>query len=369
MNELRHDGPPVETHGLCLFIARGRATTSFDKHISMPTQLLDDWTPKQIASLNNTILVAKHRLNELELFSDENLARTIDAHPQRDLSVNTMGTDPMRRSDWREGNAGDLDGETLLDAVKHGRLWLNLRRVMDHHSEYDRIVNELYGEMEATCLGIKTFNRSANLLISSPSAIVYYHLDCPVNMLWHLRGTKRVWAYPLERGVVSDETIEAVLCGEAPEELEFRANYDNLAVVRELNPGEMITWPQHTPHRVVNTGGLNVSLSTEHMTRAAGRKNNVYLANRHFRKLLGGTWRSTATSGWRPALKEAALRIVRRLPMIAPASPKGYKYPVSFMVDPETPLGVRLLDGSVPGEQSQQVMSLPMASAAEFAIR
>ena len=113
---------------------------------------------------------------------------------------------------------------------------------------------------------------------------MYYHLDCPINMLWHLRGTKRVWAYPLESGIVSDETIEGVLCGEKSEELDCRHEWDELAVVYELRPGEMVTWPQHTPHRVVNTGGLNVSLSTEHMTRSGARRNNVYLANRHFRQ-------------------------------------------------------------------------------------
>ena len=337
----------------------------------MPSSLFVSWTPKQIASLNSAILIARHRLDELDLFGDEQLAWTIDSHPRRDLGVNTMGTDPTRRSDWREGDAGDLDAETLLDTVKHGRLWLNLRRVMDHHPEYNRLVNELYDEMESTCPRLRTFNRSANLLISSPGAMVYYHLDCPVNMLWHLRGTKRVSAYPLDRGIVSNETIEAVLCGEAPEELEFRAAYDDLAVVHDLQPGEMITWPQHTPHRVVNTGGLNVSLSTEHMTRAAVRKNNVYLANRHFRKLLGGNWRSTATSGWRPAMKEMALRILRRLPMFAPPLPVGYKYPVSFSVDREAPLRVQLLEGSVPEETSRPVpaLSLPMVGAGEFAMQ
>ena len=103
-------------------------------------------------------------------------------------------------------------------------------------------------------------------------------------MLWHLRGTKRVWAYPLESGIVSDETIEGVLCGEKSEELDFRHEWDELAVVYKLRAGEMVTWPQHTPHRVVNTGGLNVSLSTEHITRSGARRNNVYLANRHFRQ-------------------------------------------------------------------------------------
>jgi hypothetical protein len=137
-----------------------------------------------------------------------------------------------------------------------------------------------------------------------------------------------------------------VLCGEKSEELDFRREWDNLAVAHDLEPGEMITWPQHTPHRVVNTEGLNVSLSTEHMTPAAVRRNNVFMANRHFRKLLGGAWRNTQVTGWRPAAKEFALRVVRRIPGIGPATPAGYKYPVTFEVDLEAPNCIRQLNAA-----------------------
>jgi hypothetical protein len=154
-----------------------------------------------------------------------------------------------------------------------------------------------------------------------------------------------VWAYPLEAGLVSDETIEGVLCGEKSEELDYRPEWDKLATAHDLEPGEMITWPQHTPHRVVNTEGLNVSLSTEHMTPRAVRRNNVFLANRHFRKLLGGSWRRTELDGWRPAAKELALRVARRIPLIAPAPPLGYKYPITFEMDLDAPNCVRPLKG------------------------
>jgi hypothetical protein len=293
--------------------------------------------------MERAIFVAQHRLHTLELFDDAHLIDLLDRHPRKDLGINTMGDDPTRRQDWQEGSAGKLGASELLEAARVGRVWLNVRRVMDHHPIYADVVHAVYADLEATCPGLSTFNHSANLLISSPGAQVYYHLDCPANMLWHLRGRKRVWAYPLEAGLVSDETIEGVLCGEKSEELDFRREWDELAVAHDLEPGEMITWPQHTPHRVVNTEGLNVSLSTEHMTPAAVRRNNVYMANRHFRKLLGGTWRRTETYGLRPAFKEFCLRVARRVPMIAPPEPAGYKYPITFEVDLAAPNCVRQL--------------------------
>lgn len=312
--------------------------------------LLENWTPEQADRMENAIFVAQHRLHDLPLFGDEQLIELIERHPRNDLGINTMGTDPVCRDDWQEGRAGNLTAEELFTAAQRGRVWLNLRRVMDHHPEYAQLVESLYEEMESVCPGLHTFNRSANLLISSPDAIVYYHLDCPINMLWHLRGTKRVWAYPLESGIVSDETIEGVLCGEKSEELEFQSAWDDLATVYDLEPGEMVTWPQHTPHRVVNTGGLNVSLSTEHMTKRGARRNNVFLANRHFRQLWAGDFRSTELTGWQPALKELALRVARRIPTFAPVPPQGFEYPVTFEVDLDAPLCVRALKTSAERE-------------------
>lgn len=327
----------------------------------LPKHLLKNWTEQQSAQMHEAIFVAEHRLAELDLFNDEHLADTIDAHPREDLGVNTMGTDPARREDWQEGSAGDLDGRTLLEVAKRGRLWLNLRRVMEHHPRYRRIVNQLYGELELVCDCGPIFNRSANLLISAPEAIVYYHVDCPANMLWHVRGTKRVWAYPLESGIVSAETIEAVLSGEKSEEIEYRPELDKVASVVDLEPGQMITWPQHTPHRVVNTGGLNVSLSTEHMTHRALRKNNVYLANRHFRGLFGRGFESTEIDGLVPAAKEFAIRVARRLPRIAPDPPRGYKYPVTFQVDPAAADGVRQLGSNSDAPPVEVVTTAPIA--------
>jgi hypothetical protein len=308
-----------------------------------PNCLLKDWTDVQTAQMHEAIFVADHRLAELKLFDDAALIQTLDRQPRRDLGINTMGVDPARRQDWQEGTADDLDGRALLEVCRSGRIWLNLRRVMDHHQEYRRLVNNLYDELEAACHCGPIFNRSANLLISSPTALVYYHVDSPANMLWHIRGKKRVWAYPLASGVVSPRTIEAVLAGEKSEEIEYTPDLDSLAQAIDLEPGQMITWPQHTPHRVVNTSGLNVSLSTEHMTRRTLRKNNVYLANRHFRQLCGGGFTSSRIDGVVPAAKELALRIARRIPGIAPRPPHGYQYPKTFAVDPAAPQGVRSL--------------------------
>ncbi len=109
-------------------------------------------------------------------------------------------------------------------------------------------------------------------------------------------------------------------------------------------------------------GGLNVSLSTEHMTRQAVRKNNVYLANRHFRSLLPGDFRSTELKGWRPAWKEFALRVARRLPRVSPKPPQGYEYPVKFEVDLDAPQCIRYLQSEDQCHPDRQLATCKVAA-------
>ena len=89
------------------------------------------------------------------------------------------------------------------------------------------------------------------------------------------------------------------------------------------------------------------------MTRSGARRNNVFLANRHFWQTLPANYRSAQLTGWRPALKEFVLRTMRRIPGLAPAEPQGFEYTVSFEVDLEAPNCIRQL---VEAETSKPVV-------------
>jgi hypothetical protein len=181
-----------QTHAVffALFPAHQEQTAAMSKSLLAP------WTTEQYRTLERSIVLAPHRMHESPLFSDANLIRLLDRHPLRDLGINTMGTSHTR-FEWREGDRNGVSSEALLDLVRRGRLWINLRNVMKHHAELRDAIDATYDELEQRAPLFKADQRSANLLISSPGALVHYHLDTPVNMLWHIRGTKRVWVYPL----------------------------------------------------------------------------------------------------------------------------------------------------------------------------
>ncbi|WP_164101649.1 cupin domain-containing protein [Candidatus Laterigemmans baculatus] len=307
------------------------------------------------AKLGRETLVASHNLEASGLFGDAALADLIERHPRQDLSVNTMGDDPMQRNEWREGDLKDFSGSELLEMVQRGRLWLNLRKMVIHHERYRDLVHGLYGDMEAQVGGFHSFEHSANLLISSPTAQVYYHVDAPLNILWHIRGTKRVWVYPRQDPFVSNSILEGIMVGERSEEIPYHTSFDESAEVLDLQPGQVVTWAQHSPHRVVNLAGLNVSLSTEHMTRAAQRRNNVHMSNHFFRRWFPGCTASAEVEGCTAAMKEFGIRVARRMPGFHQDARKGYRFPITFEVDPQAPNCVQLLNKAEPKAEPQLV--------------
>lgn len=283
------------------------------------------------------VLHARHRLPSLDLFSDEALADLFDAHPPHDLHLHTMGHCPVAQ-DWRRGERGGLSGPELVRAVRQGRLWVIALRIYRHNPTYRALVDALYADLARQVPGFRPFNLSANLLVSSPEAQVYYHADASPTILWHVRGRKRLLLYPAEDArFIRRDDLEAIFAGRRGEEIPFRAEYDQSAEVFTLEPGDFLTWPQSAPHRIENIGGLNVSLSTEFFTPESNLRQAVYNANLYFRERFGLPFRDTRIDGPAAWAKANAYRVLRRLS--PPRSIKAPPTPVTFRADPDAPGG------------------------------
>ena len=294
------------------------------------------------------VLRAPHRLGALDLFSDDGLVALFDRHPPHDLHLHTMGDSPEVQ-EWRRGERGDLSGADLLRAVKQGRLWVIGLRVFRHDPEYRALVEALYGDLSRHAPDFRPFNLSANLLVSSPGAQVYYHADAAPTVLWHVRGRKRLFLYPAEdERFISRADLEAIFAGRRGEEIPFRSEYDRGAAIYDLEPGEFLAWPQSAPHRIENLDGLNVSLSTEYYTPDTNLRQAVYNANLYFRERWGLPCRATRIEGAGAWAKANAYRVLRRVapPRTAAVSVTA---PVSFRADPNAPRGFVDLAGPAVG--------------------
>lgn len=289
----------------------------------------------------------QHGLPDTGMFSDEALAKLIDSHPRENLHAHHMGgtnEEPI----YLDAEIGSLTGAEVLAAIRRGRLWLSVVHVEEDHPEYARLLDALYDQLE-TQSGIRTVrgSRLANLLISSPTAEVFYHADAHPTVLWHIRGTKKVLVYPpWDARFLSVENRELCLLGMLMDDL-YRSDHDSHAVTFEMNPGDAATWPQSTPHRVVNVDGLNVSLSSEHHTRASKRRQRVAAANWFFRNRLGLRTHSLETEGMAAMMKRGAYlgcKVAGKLVGRGSLVPDDPDPPATIRLDPHDPRGFVEID-------------------------
>ncbi len=247
---------------------------------------LIEWNDENTKDFGKKTTVFNHHLHESDFFSDENLIELIDNYPYDDLEVFTMGYNPKGWGEWFLGRRNFLSGKELLDAVKKGRLWLNLRGTNFTNPKLAELADKIFAEVKEKT-GVSTFKHDMGLLISSPKAHVYYHADGPLVMLWQLRGVKRVYLYPAQKPCISDEQVEAILMRQQDEQLKFDETYEKYAFIHDLKPGEFVTWPQNCPHRIENQDCVNVSFSVEFLTPQAAWRANLIYANGYLRRVFG----------------------------------------------------------------------------------
>jgi len=297
-----------------------------------------DLSPDIQPDFGRKTVVGRHALQSNALFSDQALTALLDRFPRQHLYAFHMGGDPCLIEENRLATQAHLSGVELLQAVRGGRLWLNLTRVDRADEGYRALITQLYEELGTLLPGFAPQASQGTLLISSPRALVYYHADGPASVLWHLRGRKRVWVYPpLDTRYMRRELLEDIFAGVRHEYLPYESAYDEAAQIYDLEPGQWIAWPQNAPHRVSNLDSLNVSLSTEHFTEASQRRFRLYLANRYLRTRIGVKTPSPQEDGLVASAKILTQRIARKLGL-DPVQLRHHR--AVLRVQPDAPGGV-----------------------------
>ena len=317
----------------------GEAIAGLDSGSTSNGAIIRDWQPHYPDVFGEQILHLKHRLAESELFSDEGLARLIEATPLEHCYVNSMDKRSHNPRSRREGEIGALSGEQTLEAVRRGNIWINIHKLTQTDARYKALLDDIFAEFEARVPGLKTYKQSMTLLVSSPNVQVYYHCDVPGQMLWQLRGTKRVVVYPNTAPFLTPASMERIVLGESHETaMPYEPWFDDYARSIDLEAGEMLYWPLNCPHRVINHDCLNVSLTTEHWTDELRNVYAVNFANGVLRRTMKPSKLSRTTSGpgfWAKAGVAAGWKL-------AGLQKKRQRVrTIDFAVDPNAPDGLR----------------------------
>lgn len=283
----------------------------------------DAFTGENGAQFGRDITVHRHNAHNLPLFTDEGLEALLTRYPREDIGIYAMGDTP---DTWRRGRLGDLPPADLLQMVKDGRVWLNLRASDQKDEEVGELSRSILKEMRAALRGFSPIKPDLGLIISSPRARVFYHLDVARVMLFHVRGHKRIYIYPREDHFVKPADLEAVVSHKTEEEIPYSPKLDEGAAVLDLKPGEMVSWPQNAPHRVENGNDLNVSLSFEYMTPLAIARANAIYANAWLRERFGynGGLEGSPSVLW-PG-KVALARILKKVKPVDTETPSTFPH-------------------------------------------
>src|SRR5262245_2876248 len=302
--------------------------------------IFTDFAPQHAELFGRHTLHLGHRLDMADgLFGDAALASLIERTPRQSTHVNTMDVTKPDPSTGREGTLEGLSGEQALDAVRHGHIWILLQQPQQIDRRYAEVLRAIYAELEVRVPGFHSFNHKMSILISSPRVQIDYHVDVPGQTLWQVRGSKRVHVYPNTPPFLPQAALEKIVLGEAHEiSLPYAPWFDSYAEVIELEPGRMLHWPLNCPHRISNNDCLNVSFTTEHMTRELRNAYAVNYANGVLRRALGLE---------RLPRPQTGLGLYARLGLAAAHKYSGAqarrkaKRIIDFEVDPAAPKGVR----------------------------
>ncbi len=267
-------------------------------------QFASRWSAEARRDFRKTPVVVQHNYHEHHAFSDIALAALIERHPRELTDICTMGEDATDRDSWRAGRAGNVSGLELIEAVRKGKLWINLRHAMDLDPEYRPIFEAMLRDMKTADPKFKPLQAEAGILISSPTAQVFCHSDVSETMLWHMRGVKRFRTYPPQQPYLDRDDVEAVLHHDQTEDIAFDPAWDEDAFMVDLQPGMAANWPLHGPHRIENQSGVNVSVPFEISTPESRKLNAILFANGVLRRQFGYTPTSIATTGLGAFLKQ-----------------------------------------------------------------
>lgn len=313
----------------------------------MSTDWIPEWTETQRQGFRRGPVFGRHsvlqRADTRDLFTDEGLALILDQHPIEDLDIATMADELHAPDSWSEVARGGRSGADILEAVKRGRLWVNVRNVHLHHPKLREIVMGFFGDLRTHNPGFHPRRLYGGLLISSPTSRVYYHADQGEMSLWQLRGHKKFFLYPDCEPYLDRDTYEGLVLKENKEEIHWQPDFDDAAIVKVMEPGDFATWSLAAPHKVFNDADLNVSFTTEFTTLMTSVTLGAVYANGFLRRRLNLPLPPQQLDA---PLPERLVKCALSLPLKALRVNRRHEerhYEV-FEVDPSAPEGLLKLD-------------------------
>jgi hypothetical protein len=302
--------------------------------------IFTDWSERTTALWGRQPVIIGHRLHQSPLFSRTALAALIEKYPREHYNIFSMSAQKENKFYWRQGDFNGHSGEEVLNTIANGRLWLNMRKANVVDPRYGELLDQILAEIAEHIPGFRSQRHEVGILVSSPKAQVYYHVDLGGQLLFQIMGDKRLYFYHNDKPFIAAEDLERTSISSAGVDIPYSKWFDDYARVFEnFVPGQMVGWPLFAPHRVENYDCLNVSMTMEFTTPVMMRTQIVNLANGALRAKFGWEPRSRAIGGPSFWSKTALWMTLRKSAWLKQARAGHTK--LDFKIDRTAPGGIR----------------------------
>ena len=149
----------------------------------MTTKVFENLSTSDTSNWGQETLRFRHRLHETDLFTDDSLADLIERLPQMESPVVLMPPKQSRDERWSYCDRSGLSGHEVLEAIRHGRLWINMLALQDVDPRFKQLLEAIFDEIGSAVPNFAPFRKSIGLLISSPNNAVSYHADLPLSLI------------------------------------------------------------------------------------------------------------------------------------------------------------------------------------------
>lgn len=280
---------------------------------------IDEWSKEHHASFGSRFQVSQHRLHEMPMFDESSLIDLLNELPRHQLQAYTLAPDAERMDSIQAVDPDHCSGRDLYQAVHKGLFWFNLKCLETFDIRYQQLLEKMFDQLLQHCPQVRgAQDLSCDMLITSANSHTHFHMDRGPSILWHLSGEKQLWCYPaLDTSLVSQEDIEHIYGGDTLEYTPYSKEFDKVSVDYKLRPGDLVSWPNSSPHRVENLTPC-VSINVSYATPASVRRVNIQRANRYIMKPLGFRRRSMQEHGFFPDLKQLTYRFTNRFCKFGP---------------------------------------------------
>ena len=228
----------------------------------------------------------RHRLAGNPLFSLPSIVDLV-----RELSADSIEYNSGKVSIGQDANSVpviDLDPAEVVRRIETCGAWMVLKSV-EAHPAYRAV-------LEQTLLSVARANGHSSLedagfedirgymFVSSPNATTPFHIDSEDNFFVHIHGDKYFTICDNRDGsVVSDDAIEHSLTQHR--NVTYSADYESKSTCYSLQPGDGVFVPYLWPHWVRTGSQYSISLAVTWKTKAAMRKNDIFVVNSMLRRM------------------------------------------------------------------------------------